>query len=88
MSDQESLVLRVTGMTCNNCVNHVQKALLAAPGVASAVVNLKKMTAEVRGTGLRHDRLTQAVRDVGYDATEHKPGTDTNGGSGWKFWRR
>ena len=85
MPNEQAVVLHVTGMTCNNCVNHVQKALSGAPGVASAIVNLKKGTAEVRGDALSVDRLTAAVRDVGYDV---KTSPDSESESRWKFWRR
>jgi len=44
----ESLHLTVTGMTCAGCQATVQKALSAAPGVASASVNLLTHSASVR----------------------------------------
>lgn len=91
MPPQEALVMRVTGMTCNNCVNHVQKALLTAPGVTSAVVDLKKGIAEVKGTGLAHSRLAEPVKQAGYELKELAPEEAqklASGKSGWAFWRR
>ena len=44
----ETLELGVGGMTCASCVAHVEKALLATPGVLSASVNLATERASVR----------------------------------------
>ncbi|MET0090662.1 MAG: heavy metal translocating P-type ATPase [Candidatus Thiodiazotropha sp.] len=41
--------LKVTGMTCGHCVNHVTKALQAVPGVESAEVTLDDGSAVVAG---------------------------------------
>ena len=39
---QSSLSLKIDGMTCASCVNHVEKALSHVPGVVSAIVNLTR----------------------------------------------
>jgi copper chaperone CopZ len=39
--------LPIEGMTCASCVNRVEKALKAVPGVGSAEVNLATETATV-----------------------------------------
>ena len=55
----------VEGMTCASCVNRIEKALRAVPGVTSAVVNLATEMATVdTTTGL--DVLMQAVEHAGY----------------------
>ncbi|MCG8489374.1 MAG: heavy metal translocating P-type ATPase [Chromatiales bacterium] len=59
--------LKVSGMTCPHCVNNVQKALLAVPGVDSAEVALEEGTAVVRGSA-QATILVQAVVDAGYAA--------------------
>ncbi|GAB4430279.1 MAG: heavy metal translocating P-type ATPase [Chloroflexi bacterium OHK40] len=66
------LTLDVRGMTCASCVAHVEKALTGVPGVAAATVNLGLGTARV---GYIPDvvsvaRLKQAIREVGYEASE------------------
>lgn len=84
--------LRISGMTCANCVHHVEKALRAAPGVKTAVVNLATETARVQGAlGLSRSALVAAVKDAGYgvrDATANAPARDEGGRSGWRFWKR
>ncbi|SFK38534.1 heavy metal translocating P-type ATPase [Methylocapsa palsarum] len=46
-----ALSLRIDGMECASCVARVEKAIRAAPGVASASVNLATKRAEVVFTG-------------------------------------
>ncbi|MEO8846642.1 MAG: cation transporter [Kofleriaceae bacterium] len=66
--------LRITGMTCNNCVRHVDSALRQVPGVAKVAVSLPEGQAMVD-----HDDLTTlpallaAVVSAGYEATVTDP---------------
>ena len=62
-----SQTLKVTGMTCNHCKAHVEKALLKVNGVEEVEVNLEKGEAVVKGTASRED-LLKAVEDAGYSA--------------------
>jgi Cu+-exporting ATPase len=55
----------VEGMTCASCVRHVEKALKATPGVASAVVNLATNQVVVEGSA-PFEQLAQQVADAGY----------------------
>lgn len=61
--------LRITGMTCNNCVRHVDKALREVGGVSAVDVSLADRTAKVS-----HDdsatvpSLIAAVETAGYEA--------------------
>ena len=64
----EALDLSVAGMHCASCVGRVEKALLAAPGVTDAAVNLATERARVLGHGLDADALSEAVRRAGYRA--------------------
>ena len=41
--------LSITGMTCGNCVKHVEKALKGVPGVQQVEVDLAKGAARVVG---------------------------------------
>jgi Cu+-exporting ATPase len=60
-------VLRVEGMMCEHCKKHVEDALLAVPGVRTAVVDLAAGTAAVGLSGQVPDEaLAQAVLDAGY----------------------
>ena len=62
--------LRITGMHCNNCVRHVDKALRAVRGVSAVEVDLAGGGAKVT-----HDddvalaALVTAVESAGYEAS-------------------
>jgi len=62
------VTLKIEGMSCNNCVGHVRKALAAVPGVAGPVeVSLERGEAQVAGTA-DPQALVAAVVEEGYDA--------------------
>jgi copper chaperone CopZ len=60
--------LAVSGMTCNGCVKHVDKALRSVPGVSTVEVSLPDGSAKVV-----HEApipaLVEAVERAGYSAT-------------------
>ena len=62
--------LRVGGMSCAACVQRVERALTAVPGVVGADVNLATERAVVaaREGELRTADLIEALRRAGYDA--------------------
>lgn len=62
-----SQTLKVTGMSCNNCKGHVEKALRGVSGVESVEVDLAKGEAVVTGSVSRED-LKKAVEEAGYSA--------------------
>lgn len=74
----DEITLGVTGMTCASCVSHVEGALKALPGVGDAVVNLATGTARVRYIPevVTPAQMKQAVRDVGYEASEQTSAVD------------
>ncbi|WP_421865247.1 heavy metal translocating P-type ATPase [Motiliproteus sp.] len=59
--------LALSGLTCAACVNSVQKALDAVPGVVKADINFANRTAQVSGTAA-DKALIQAVVAAGYGA--------------------
>ncbi len=59
--------MTIMGMSCKNCVNHVQKALSNVTGVTGARVDLSNGTAEVDGTADLAD-LINAVAKESYEA--------------------
>ena len=65
MSQVTTLAIR--GMTCGNCVKHVDAALRAVPGVTAVVVSLPG-EATITHTGERA-QLVAAVEKAGYDAS-------------------
>ena len=62
--------LKIKGMACGHCKLHVEEALTALPGVASAKVDLKKGSATVSydETKVSIAELRKAVNDTGYEA--------------------
>jgi Cu+-exporting ATPase len=59
----------IEGMTCASCSARVEKALMAVPGVGSAVVNLATETATVTlAAGALPQTLVDAVHKAGYEA--------------------
>lgn len=62
----EKMTLKIQGMTCKNCVSHVNDALTSVDGVASAKVNLKKGEAVIKAESPNIDALKSAVAAAGY----------------------
>lgn len=62
----ETVTLRVTGMTCNHCVQAVTRALLSCDGVEAAEVDLASASAVVKGTRLDPNCLISSVEKAGY----------------------
>ncbi len=62
----------VKGMHCAGCVGKVERALLAAPGVQQAVVNLatERATVELASDGPTLADLRRAVAAAGYTVPE------------------
>ncbi len=62
-------IISIEGMACMHCVNHVQTALAAVPGVQEAKVDLESKSATVRTDGSVTDAaLKAAVDGAGYQA--------------------
>ena len=61
--------LQIEGMTCASCVAHLEKALLALPGVAEANVNLTTEKASIKTQApMDFEVLRLAVAGAGYAA--------------------
>ena len=65
----EKVTLNVRGMTCAACVRRVEQGLESSDGVLMAAVNLatEKATVEYDPSRLDVERLSQKVRDLGYE---------------------
>ncbi len=65
---RQTIELGIEGMTCASCVNRVEKAIAAVPGVVSASVNLatERATVEMLG-GTPLQAIETAVRKAGYE---------------------
>ena len=64
-----TMELKIEGMMCPHCSAHVEKALLAVPGVASVTVSLENKNAVVTGTP-DPQACRKAVTDAGYTLVE------------------
>jgi len=60
--------MRITGMTCNGCVRHVDKALRAVPGVTAVEVALPDRAKVVHADEVAAAALAAAVAAAGYAA--------------------
>jgi len=82
-------LLKISGMTCQNCARHVREALQEVPGVEYAEVDLDGGQARVQplnGTEPRLDAMLAAVARAGYEAApEEKAAGKPAAGAGWKF---
>jgi Cu+-exporting ATPase len=81
-------VLKIGGMTCQNCARHVREALQEVPGVAYAEVDLDAGRARVKaeGAGPEVTALVEAVGRAGYTAApEITDSEEATPGAGWRF---
>ena len=64
----ETHTINIGGMTCASCVNHIEKAVRAVPGVETANVNLATHTATITtwASDTKAHELQQAIKDAGY----------------------
>jgi len=65
----ETTQLKVTGMNCGACVNHVTHALQSVAGVQAATVDLAAGSATVQHDASTNPAaLVEAVAEAGYQA--------------------
>jgi mercuric reductase len=66
----ETIVLRIDGMTCTACAEHVKETLEQVPSVRSAAVSYPNGRAEVAAdAAVSHETLAAAVATLGYRAS-------------------
>lgn len=58
----------IQGMTCGNCVRHVEKALKNLPGISQLEVSLEKHEAQVEydSTVVTYESMASALKEAGY----------------------
>lgn len=58
----------IQGMTCGNCVRHVEQALKNMSGISLLEVNLEKLEAlvEYDATIVTYDAMASVLKDAGY----------------------
>lgn len=66
----DEIIISVKGMTCNHCRMTVTKAIMDAPGVKSAEVNLEENSAKVRYNigKITPDEIVSRIKKAGYEA--------------------
>lgn len=65
----ETTQLKVTGMTCGMCVQHVTQALQNVAGVNQATVDLTSGNAVVNHDSMvKPEAMIEAVSEAGYEA--------------------
>jgi copper chaperone CopZ len=62
------VTLTITGMSCDHCVRHVNKALARVPGVTVQQVTVGRATVDYDGQPATLDAIVRAVDDAGYQA--------------------
>lgn len=67
--------VKITGMVCDACAGHVQKALHEVPGVQAVRVDRVTGRATVQHEGADDAALIAAVADAGYEAEVEKVGS-------------
>lgn len=63
----KTLLFDVRGMTCDNCVQHVTKAVREVPGVSDVKVELASNSARVEGE-FDEAKIVEAIEEEGYEA--------------------
>ena len=62
--------LKVTGMSCGNCVKHVKEAIESVPGVNNVQVDLATGTATLNPGEASIESIIDAIQEEGYEAEE------------------
>lgn len=65
----EKVTLKVSGMSCNHCVNAVESNVGKLDGVASVKVSLKEGEVDVEfdSNKVNLDQIKETIDDQGYD---------------------
>ncbi len=75
--------LKITGMTCDSCARHVQKALQQVPGVQQAEASFAEGQARYEAAAsVTTTMLVAAVRKAGYEVVQDEVSPVTQNGSG------
>lgn len=66
----QDTIIKVSGMTCQGCVNSVTRVLKSVPGVETVNVSLERGEAALRYDPARASEaeLRKAVEEAGFDA--------------------
>jgi copper chaperone CopZ len=65
----KDLTLHIDGMSCGHCLNAVNRALAAVPGLAVQSVQMGRATLRYDEAQVNPSQVAAAVADAGYRAT-------------------
>lgn len=68
MGTDQTIEIKVSGMSCQHCVAAVDKAIRAVPGVTEAAVDLASGSVKITGAFDRQ-QVIEAIKAAGYEAT-------------------
>lgn len=65
----ETVVLKISGMTCGGCVNSVRRVISAIDGVVAVNVSLESAQAAIDydGAKTKPEEFKTAIRDAGFE---------------------
>jgi copper chaperone len=65
----ETVVLKISGMTCGGCVNSVRRVINAIDGVVAVNVSLESAQAVIDydGAKTKPEEFKTAIRDAGFE---------------------
>lgn len=69
-NEMQTVLINVEGMTCNSCVQTIEKNISQRDGVQSISVSLAANTAQIRYSPAKvtAEQLQEAIEDMGFDA--------------------
>ncbi len=68
---QENVTIKVSGMSCQHCVQSIENALQQSNGVDKVLVDLNEEKAYIGydPSKINEEKLLQAIKDAGYEGT-------------------
>lgn len=65
----DTRVFEIEGMSCQNCVRHVTRALNSVEGLSVRGVNIGSASVEFDPAEVSEEQILAALRDAGYPAS-------------------
>ena len=67
----KNIIIKITGMGCQNCVNAVTESLTELEGVSKVNVSLEKESAEVEfdESKINAGKMIEAIKELEYEAS-------------------
>jgi len=67
----ENIIIKISGMSCQHCVQSIENALQQSDGVDKVLVDLNEEKAyiEYDPSIINVDNLLQVIKDTGYEGT-------------------